>query len=209
MRLYILLFATTIVATAAPSRAQDALPSCASLVSSSEIQSTCGVSDFTFETSPDRESGCQISAQRNGAVSALVITLAVQDNAAAAQASVEVARAIGLTSDDSRATAGDTGQAGEALGQVFEVLGVQDESAAAAPGVSDAEAASRDLPDLGEGGVRYVSDATAGMGLITHTVVFSSGATLVKMESGIAADRAGVCTVDTLEPLARLIANRL
>jgi len=47
------------------------------------------------------------------------------------------------------------------------------------------------------------------MGIVTHTVVFSSGATLVKLESGIVADRAGVYTVDTLEPLARLIADRL
>ena len=197
------------VACALPAVAQDVLPSCASLLSEAEVRATCGISDFVFDVSRDNESTCQISAQREGTVSALRITLAVQDNAEAARMSVGVARTVGLASDDSRGTAGDTGEAGEALGQVFEMLGVQDASAEEAADVSDAEAATADLPDLGDGGVRYLSDATGAIGVVTHTVVFSSGAMLVKLESGIVADREGVCTVDTLDPLARLIADRL
>ena len=191
-----------------PAWAQDVI-SCTPLLSAAEVESACGVSDFEFEVSRDSESGCQISAMRDGTASGLMVTLAVQDNAEAARMSVEVARSLGQASDDSRANAGDPGEAGEVLGQVFEMLGVQDAGAAEDPGTSDAEATMQDLPNLGDGGVRYLSDAAAGMGLISHTVVFSTGPLLVKLESGIVADRAGVCTVETLEPLARVIASRL
>ncbi|GAB5536130.1 MAG: hypothetical protein Rubg2KO_23790 [Rubricoccaceae bacterium] len=198
-----------VLCAATPAWAQGTPVSCDPLLSEAEIQSTCGVSDIVFEVSRDRESGCQISALREGTVSGLMVTVAVQDNAEAAQMSVEVARSLGHASDESRGTGGDTGEAGEALGQVFEMLGVQDAGAEEAQGVSDAEAATKELPGLGDGGVRYVSDATAGIGLVSHTIVFSSGALLVKLESGIVADRAGVCTAETLEPLARLVADRL
>jgi hypothetical protein len=162
-----------------------------------------------FEASRDSETVCQISAQREGTLSALMVSLAVQDNAEAARLSVDLARSLGHASDDSRARAGDPGEAGAALGQVFEMLGMQESDAAEAGSVSAAEAATQDLPALGDGGVRYVSDATAGMGLVTHTVVFSTGATFVKLESAIVDDRAGVCAVDTLVPIAHLIADRL
>ena len=208
MRTHALLFAVAALVLSIPAMAQDTLPSCASFLSAAEIRSTCGVSDFVFETSPDRETTCQITAQRNGSVSALTVNVSTQDNAEAARMSVEVARAIGKAADDSRETGGDPGDGAEMMGQVFEMLGVQEEGAAEVEGVSDAEATSRDLPALGDGGVRYVSEAAAGLGLVTHTVVFSSGAVLVKVESGIVADRAGVCTVETLEPLARLVADR-
>jgi hypothetical protein len=75
--------------------------------------------------------------------------------------------------------------------------------------VSAEDAASRDLPDLGDGGVRYVTEAASGIGLVTHAVVFSDGATVVKLESGVVAGRAGVCTVNGLEALARRVAGRL
>lgn len=198
-----------VASVSAPVLAQDALPPCASLLTEAEVRSACGVSDVVFEVSRDNDTACQISAQREGAVSALMVTLAVQDNVQGARMSVDVARSLGQASDESRGTAGDTDDAEQAIGQVFELLGVQDAGAPEAQDVSNAESAMKDLPALGDGGVRYVSDATAGMGIVNHTIVFSSGATLIKLESGIVAGRAGVCTVETLEPLARLIADRL
>ena len=209
MRLRSFLMAVFALAVPCTVAAQEALPSCATLLSAAEIGSTCGVSDFEFDVSPDNETACQITAQRDGAVSGLTVTLNTQDSPEAAQMAVELARTIGRASDDSRATAGDPGQGAEAMGQVFELLGVQDADAEEDAGVPDAEAATQDLPSLGDGGVRYVSEAAAGIGLITHTVTFSSGAVLVELKSAIVADRAGVCTVSTLEPLAQRVADRL
>ncbi len=55
----------------------------------------------------------------------------------------------------------------------------------------------------------YVTDLGGAMSIKTHTVTCSIGATLVKLESGIVANRAGVCTADGLETLARIVASRL
>ncbi|MEO0559476.1 MAG: hypothetical protein AAF170_14970 [Bacteroidota bacterium] len=195
------------VAASLPVSAQS-VPDCAALLTEQEIRSTCGVPEAVVAVSQGSDS-CQITAQRDGTASMLRVTLALQDNAEAAQMSVEVARSLGQASDDSRGSAGNTSEAEQALGQVLQMLDVQDSDAAEAQDVSDAEAARKDLPALGDGGVRYVSDAASGMGLVTHTIVFSSGATLVTMESGVIAGRAGVCTVETLEPLAQLVSDRL
>ena len=189
---------------AGPAASQDA-PSCATLLTADEIRSTCGVAEATVEVSTTGDDRCRISAQRPGAVSAFVLDVYAERDAQMAAATVEIARALGRSSSGSAAP----GDADRALGQVFEVLGVQDAGAEAADGVSAEDAALRELPDLGDGGVRYVSDAAGGIGLVTHAVVFSDGATVVKLESGIVAGRAGVCTVDGLEALARRVAGRL
>ena len=188
----------------APVVAQE-LPACATLLTADEIRSTCGVTDATVDASTSRDGRCSITAQRDGSVSTFTLHAYVDQDARTAAATVALARALGQSSGGSNAP----GDANRAIGQVFEVLGVQDADAAPAEGVSAEDAALRELPDLGDGGVRYVSDAAGALGLITHTVVFSDGATVVKLESGIAAGRAGVCTVDGLETLARRVAGRL
>lgn len=190
-------------------RAQEAV-SCAPLLSAAEVQSTCGVPDAIVE-STDGSKSCQVTARRPNSASLLTVVASVQETAGAAAATVEAARLMGRAADASRAEGepGGSDDSDAALGQVLDVLGLGDPEAEAADDVSDEDAASRDLAALGDGGVRYVVDATAGVGLVTPTVVFSSGATVVRLESAVIAGRAGLCTVDALETLAGLVAGRL
>ena len=181
------------------------------LLTAAEIESACGASYAVVETSQGRDSSCQISVRREGAASALIVVVSDQECRDAARASVEAARAIATASDASREEDGqveDGGDADDAVGQVFDSLFGQDTAAQPAD-IPDAWVTSAELPTLGDGGVRYVVDATAGIGVVTPTVVFSSGTTLAKLESIVVANRAGVCPVEALEPLARRIASRL
>ncbi|WP_412070219.1 hypothetical protein [Rubrivirga sp. IMCC43871] len=192
-----------------PAAAQDALPACETLLSAAEIRSTCSVADATVDITQGTDGRCLTTAQRPGSVSTFTLNVYVDENPQVAAATVDLARALGQAADQSRSGAGASGERVQVLGQVFEALGAQDPSAAPAEAVSADEARTRDLPGLGDGGVRYVSEAASGIGLVTHAVVFTSGATVVKLESGIVAGRAGVCAVGTLEALARRIAGRL
>lgn len=200
MRALFLLVVSGLIST---SVAQE-LPDCATLLTASEIQTTCGVPDAIVEATA-RTGACSISAQREGTVSMLSVVVTVLDSVEEAQATVAMAGVMGEATDGQSMP----GVGNEAIGQVAELLGLQDPNAPEADAVSEAEAAFRELPDLGDGGVRSVSDFGGALGTLTHTVVFSSGATLVKLESGIVANRAGVCTADGLEVLARRVAARL
>ncbi|MEM1118631.1 MAG: hypothetical protein AAGJ11_19150 [Bacteroidota bacterium] len=189
---------------ALPSQAQDALPDCASLLSEAEVRTTCGVADAAVTVDAGRTS-CQISAQRPGTASMMTVVASVQDSPEAARATVEMAGVIGQAGEGQTAL----GEGNAAMGQVAEMLGIQSPDAPEAADVSDEEAAFRALPDLGDGGVRYVTDLSGALGAATHTVLFAHGALVVKLESAIVADRAGVCTADGLETLARRVASRL
>ena len=181
------------------------LPDCASLPSADEVRTTCGVPGATVEVERTPAGECRLTAQRDGTASMLTMLANVFESAQEAQATVALARLMGSASDGQSAP----GMGNEIMGQMAETLGIQRAGAAEAGDVSAEEAAFRELPDLGDGGVRYVTDVSGALGLVTHTVLFSSGAIVVKLESGIVADRAGVCTADGLEALARGIGGRL
>lgn len=188
---------------AAASRAQD-VPDCSALLSEAEVRETCGVPDATVGADGGR-SACQITAQRPGTASMMTVVASVQESAEAARATVEMAGVVGRAAEGQ----GAPGEGNAAMGQVAELLGLQSEDAPEVEAVSDEEAEFRALPDLGDGGVRYVTDLSGALGSATHTVLFSHGALVVKLESAVIANRAGVCTADGLEVLARRVAGRL
>ena len=192
------------MAVAAAPSAQD-LPDCASLLSVEEVRETCGVPTATLGASRLSDVACALTAEREDTASQLSVTIKVLESVEAARGTVEVDRLAG-TAASGQST---EGIGNEVMGSLATVLGMQDADAPEAAPVSEGEAAFRELPDLGDGGVRYVMDMGGAMGILTHTLTFSSGVTVAKMESRALANRAGVCTADGLEVLARRIASRL
>lgn len=197
-----LLFCAVLLATAAHGQG---LPDCASLLSAEEVRETCGVPSATLGAERLSEATCALTAEREDTASQLSVTVKVLESPQAAQGTVEVERLTGTAADGQSAP----GMGNEVVGQLAETLGIQSAGAPEAEAVSDEEAAFRELPDLGDGGVRYVMDMGGALGIATHTVTFSSGATVAKLESRVLANRAGVCTADGLEALARRLASRL
>lgn len=198
------LLALAAVALASAPHAQD-LADCASLLTADEIRATCAVPEAAVEVETTPSDNCQITAQREGTASMMTVVVSAQDSPEAAQATVQMGAMMGQAAEGQTAP----GEGNAAMGQVAELLGIQSPDAPEAEAVSDEEAAFRALPDLGDGGARYVTDLSGASGAATHTVLFSHGALAVKLESAIVAGRAGVCTADGLEVLARRVASRL
>ena len=193
------------LAAAAPTVLAQDLPDCDGLLSVAEVRDACGVPTATLGASRLSDATCVLTAEREGTASQLSVTVKVLESVQAAQGTVEVDRLTG-TAASGQST---EGIGNEVMGDLATMLGMQDADAPEADPVSDEEAAFRELPDLGDGGVRYVMDMGGAMGYVSHTLTFSSGATIVKMEASALANRAGVCTADGLEVLARRLAGRL
>ena len=194
-----------LVLTLASVAQSQTLPDCASLLTTDEVRSLCEITEVTVQATRNASGDCSATVQREDTASLLTMAATVQESREAAQLSVQMAGAVGEAGDGLSVE----GEGNAAISQVAGMLGLQDADAPEAEDVSDEEAAFRTLPDLGDGGVRYVTDTSGAMGVATHTVMFSSGAVLVKLESGIVAGRAGICTADGLERLARRVAGRL
>jgi hypothetical protein len=192
-----------VAAVSSATAAQD-LPDCASLLSVEEVRETCGV-PATLSATRLSDDTCSLAAERDGTASGLSVTVKVLESAEAAQGTVEMGRLAGGAASGQSTP----GMGNEVMGQLAETLGIQSPDAPEAETVSEEAAAVRDLPDIGDGGVRYVMDVGGAMGVATHTVVFSSGATVAKLESTVVANRASVCTADGVEVLARRLAGRL
>ncbi len=107
------------------------VPDCATLLTAQEIQSTCGVPGAEIGFNSSRTS-CMVSAQHRGAVSALNVVVSQHETVRGARMTVEMASALGAASDG-QTTKGD---GDEAIGQLAQVLGVQDANAPEAAPVS-------------------------------------------------------------------------
>lgn len=178
---------------------------CASILSQAEVRSVCAVPNAVLEVYETSAGECQLTAKRPGSVSALIINVNPFESETEARASLMAVRMVGEAVNGLAVP----GLGNEVMGQMAETLGLQSPDAPAAADASDEEAEFRELLDLGDGGVRFVSDLSGASAVATHTVAFSAGATLVKLESSIVAGRAGVCRVDDLEVLARRMSSRL